>query len=62
MHRVIHVKPLPAYRLFVEFADGVKGEVDLSTRLFGSVFEPLKDVDFVAQAAIDSDDDFIQRA
>ncbi len=31
MHRVIRVKPLPAYRLFVEFADGVKGEVDLAS-------------------------------
>ncbi len=53
MHRVIRVKPLPAYRLFVEFADGVKGEVDLSKRLFGPIFEPLKDLDFFAQAVID---------
>ncbi|MDA1053243.1 MAG: DUF2442 domain-containing protein [Planctomycetota bacterium] len=53
MHRVIRVEPLPGYRLFVEFADGVKGEVDLSTRLFGPVFEPLKDEDFFGQAAID---------
>ena len=53
MHRVIGVKPLPAYRLFVEFADGVKGEVDLSNRLFGPIFEPLKDLDFFAQAVID---------
>ena len=53
MHRVIRVKPLPAYRLFVEFADGVKGEVDLSNRLFGPIFEPLKDLDFFAQAVID---------
>jgi hypothetical protein len=53
MHRVIRVKPLPAYRLFVEFTDGVKGEVDLSNRLFGPIFEPLKDLDFFAQAVID---------
>ena len=53
MHGVIHVQPLPAYRLFVEFADGVKGEVDLSNRLFGPIFEPLKDLDFFAQAVID---------
>ena len=53
MHRVIRVKPLPAYRLLVEFADGVKGEVDLSQRLFGPVFEPLKDPKFFAQAGID---------
>ncbi len=53
MHRVIGVRPLPAYRLFVEFADGVKGEVDISQRLFGPVFEPLKDETIFAQAAID---------
>ncbi len=53
MHHVIRVKPLPAYRLFVEFADGVKGEVDLSDRLFGTVFEPLKDPEFFSQAGID---------
>ncbi len=53
MHHVIRVKPLPAYRLFVEFADGVKGEVDLSDRLFGPVFEPLKDPEFFSQAGID---------
>ena len=53
MHRVIRVKPLPTYRLFVELADGVKGEVDLSNRLFGPIFEPLKDLNFFAQAVID---------
>lgn len=54
MHRVIRVKPLSAYRLFVEFADGVKGEVDLSERLFGPIFEPLKDPDFFSRADIDT--------
>ena len=49
----MRVKPLPAFRLFVEFADGVKGEVDLSNRLFGPIFEPLRELDFFAQAVID---------
>ena len=53
MHRVIHVKPLPAYRLFIEFVDGVKGEIDLSDRLFGPMFLPLKDPDFFSQARVD---------
>ena len=41
------------YRLVVEFEDGVKGEVDLSDRLFGLVFEPLKDPAFFARVTVD---------
>jgi hypothetical protein len=43
MTRVKTVKPLDGSRLYVEFSDGVKGEVDLSDRLFGPMFESLKD-------------------
>ena len=53
MWRVISVKSLPGYRLYVAFDDGVQGEVDLSDRLFGPMFEPLKDPTFFAQADID---------
>ena len=31
------------YRLWLKFADGVEGEVDLQDELWGEVFEPLKD-------------------
>ena len=31
------------YRLWLRFNDGVAGEVDLESRLFGEVFEPLRD-------------------
>jgi len=53
MHRVTRVEPLDGFRLFVEFADGVKGEVDLSNRLFGPVFEPLKDPELFSLARVD---------
>lgn len=53
MHKVIDVKPLSGYRLMVEFDNGVKGEVDMSSRLFGPVFEPLKNVEFFTQVHID---------
>lgn len=53
MHRVIRVEILSSYRLFVEFEDGVKGEVDLFDRLFGPIFEPLKDAEFFSQASVD---------
>lgn len=53
MCKVIRVQPLEGYRLHVEFADGVRGEIDLSNRLFGPVFEPLADPDFFAQVSVD---------
>ena len=53
MWRVVSVEPLPGYRLSVAFADGVQGEVDLSKRLFGPVFEPLRDPELFRQAGID---------
>jgi hypothetical protein len=53
MSKVEKVQPLAGYRLFVEFTDGVKGQVDLSDRLFGPVFAPLKDPELFGQVRID---------
>ena len=53
MHKVSKVAVVGEYRLSVEFEDGVKGEIDLSDRLFGPVFEPLKDPEFFARAEVD---------
>jgi len=53
MSKITRVQVEPNYRLHVEFSDGVTGTVDLSTRLFGTVFEPLKDPVLFAQVNID---------
>lgn len=53
MYQVVEVKSLPDYRLAVKFNDGTQGEIDLSNRLFGSMFEPLKDPNFFSKASID---------
>ena len=53
MEKVIRVSALDGYRLFVEFDDGTQGEVDLSDRLFGPVFEPLRDRALFVQVAAD---------
>ena len=53
MYRVVAVKPLDGYRLHVRVEDGIEGEVDLSGRLFGPVFETLKDQNLFAQVSID---------
>jgi len=43
MPRVIQVIALGGYRLRVEFDDGTAGEIELADRLFGPMFEPLRD-------------------
>ncbi len=53
MPKVVHVRPLSGYRLHVEFDDGTAGEIDLRERLFGPVFEPLKDEKMFQQVFID---------
>ena len=53
MYRVTRVDALKPCRLYVEFTDGVSGEVDLAPRLFGPVFEPLKDPEMFASVGID---------
>ncbi|MBI1355891.1 MAG: DUF2442 domain-containing protein [Acidobacteria bacterium] len=53
MCRVVRVHPLSRYRLWVEFSDGLTGEVDLSDRLWGPAFEPLKERSFFDRVSID---------
>ena len=53
MYRVVAVSPLDGYWLHVVFEDGVEGEVDLSDRLFGPMFEPLQRLEMFEQVAID---------
>ena len=53
MHRIETVRPLTDYRLAVHFADGTEGEISLRDRLFGPMFEPLKDAAAFAEVFID---------
>ena len=41
--RVIDARHAGAYRIWLRFADGLSGEIDLESELWGPVFEPLKD-------------------
>ncbi len=47
MEKITQIKVLDNYRLEILFNDGVKGVISLSDRLFGPVFEPLKDPVFL---------------
>ena len=50
--RVVEVRSLDGYRLWLRFQDGVSGIVDLSAELWGPVFEPLKDGALFAQVSV----------
>ena len=44
--RVIHAEYVEGYKIALTFNDGVHKIVDLSHRLSGKIFEPLKEVSF----------------
>jgi len=43
---VTKAKYLTDYKVWLSFNDGTEGEIDLTSELYGEVFEPLKDKDF----------------
>jgi len=53
MDRVTAVRPLPPYRLEIEFSDGVRGVLDYEDRLFGPMMEPLRDPARFAEVGLD---------
>jgi hypothetical protein len=53
MNRIVSVGTDQGYMLHVLFDDGSSGEVDLSVRLFGPIFEPLRDPLLFAQVRVD---------
>jgi hypothetical protein len=53
MPRIVKVAARANHVLELTFDDGVQGDVSLADRLFGPVFEPLKDPAFFAQVTVD---------
>lgn len=53
MSKVSNVTALDDYRLEVVFADGVRGVVSLKEKLYGPMFEPLKDMPYFKQVRVD---------
>jgi len=51
--RLVEAKYVHGYTLWVRFADGSEGEVDLKDELHGEVFEPLRDGAFFSQVWLD---------
>lgn len=48
-------KYIEDYKIEVEFTDGKKGIADLEGKLYGPVFESLKDKDFFSKIRVDKD-------
>jgi hypothetical protein len=53
MPRIVSVRPLETYELEITFSDGTRGNVSLKDRLFGPMFEPLRDVSLFQQITVD---------
>ena len=53
MKRIKRLRTEPGYRIEVDFEDGLSGTINLSSELYGPIFEPLRDPEFFAQARID---------
>lgn len=52
---VTSVQVISDYTVRLEFSDGLVREVDLSDRLTGPVFGPLKDPEYFAKVRVDPD-------
>jgi hypothetical protein len=56
LRNIIAVRPAGDHRLFLRFADGAAGEVDLSQFLhFNGVFAPLRDPAYFATVHLDQE-------
>jgi hypothetical protein len=53
MPRIVSARAMNGFRLEIVFADGVRGVIALEDRLFGPVFQPLRDPAYFARVAID---------
>lgn len=52
MH-VEKAKYIDDYKIWLSFNDGAEGEIDLSSELYGEIFEPLKDLAFFQSFTIE---------
>lgn len=51
--KIVACKPLPQYRVWIQFDDGLEGEVDLNHLVGKGVFKAWKSVEFFNQVRVD---------
>jgi hypothetical protein len=49
---ITEAKYVDSYKLWLKFNDGAEGQIDLSSELYGEIFEPLKDISYFKQFRI----------
>lgn len=54
MIRIIEVKALEPYRLWIRFSDGIEGTIDISSLIGQGVFRTLTDSEEFSKAYVDS--------
>lgn len=59
MLHVTEAKYVGDYRVWFAFNDGTSGEADLSSALWGPIFEPLRDLERFRELAFDPEADTI---
>lgn len=55
MHRIVKVKPLPGFKIWIRFSDGVEGTVDLSDLAGKGVFKAWNDPGHFESVFIDTE-------
>ncbi len=50
---VVEARYVRDFTVWLRFEDGSEGEVDLSSELYGPVFEPLRDLNYFSQVKVD---------
>jgi hypothetical protein len=49
---ITEAKYVDGHKLWLKFNDGTEGQIDLSSELYGEIFEPLKDISYFKQFRI----------
>lgn len=50
--RITNARYVTDFRIWLEFSDGARGEVDLGSELNGPIFEPLRDLAIFRQVRL----------
>jgi hypothetical protein len=55
MHRILEVKPLVGHKIWIKFADGIEGVVNLSDLVGKGVFSQWQDKEFFDSVHLDNE-------
>ncbi|MGB9720565.1 MAG: DUF2442 domain-containing protein [bacterium] len=55
MHRIVDVNPLLGYKIWIRFADGTEGVIDLSSMVGKGVFSQWQDINYFNSVYIDDE-------